>query len=674
VSRLPISQDNVRGFTQSFMIALLAVVLYFAGQLSGLEERLGVDFRLKVRGERAAHPAIAIIAVDEPSIDALGRWPWDRDVHAKLIERLTAAGAKAIAFDVLFTEPDQCGRSWADEALGRAASKSGKVVFGCLFHNDPNLGRPVQPLWPIKALLKPGVEVGVVNIFPELDGVTRRVPLVIQDEEGFVPTLALAAFALAEGKPAPQVLDELQPPLDDSAWHELMVDYVGGREFQRFPYHSFVDVLKGKVPADAFKDKIVLVGGTAVGLFDFKSVPNIANFPGVEIHANVLDNLLQRRFLKHRGGDWDTVLMMLVFGALCGFLALKVPTWSGVISAGLLLGYFVVGQELFSGKQVVINYVGPAFGVVFSYLVMFFIRFRRENREKRWIRGTFAQYMSPKIVDAITKNPDLLRLGGEDREMTVFFSDIVGFTSIAETMTPQELVKVLNEYLTEMSNVVFQYGGVVDKYIGDAIMAFWNAPIDQPDHAVLACLTALDQVEKLKDVQRRFAERKLPHIDFRVGINTGHMVVGNMGSLSRFDYTAMGDAVNMASRLEGANKPFHTRIMVSEFTYEKAKEQVEVRPLDWLRVKGKSVPIQVYELAARKGALTPQQKKGFDLYGEGLALYREKKFKKAIDSFKAVLQVLPDDGPSKAYLARCDNFIAFPPPPEWDGVYVMTTK
>ena len=489
-----------------------------------------------------------------------------------------------------------------------------------------------------------------------------------------VPSLSFAAYAVYRGMTPEEAFNDLHPPVDDNRWHEMLIDYVGGNGYQQFPYYSFADVLHGKVPAEAFKDKIVLVGGTAVGLFDFRSVPNVSNFPGVEIHANALDNILRRRFLVHKDSLWQTIAIMIVFGVLCGFLALKVPTWAGALSAALLLGYFLVCQWLFSREQIVLNYVGPAFGVLFSYLVTFFIRFRRENKEKRWIRSTFNQYMSPSIIEAITKDPSLLKLGGEDREMTVFFSDLAGFTGIAESMNPRELVSVLNEYLTEMSQIIFHYGGVVDKYIGDAIMAFWNAPIDQPNHAALACFTALDQSEKLKDLQKRFAARGLPLVDCRIGVNTGHMVVGNMGSNSRFDYTVMGDAVNLASRLEGANKPFRSRIMISEFTYEKAKDEVEVRPLDLMKLKGKTVPIQVYELIARKDRLTADQKKAFAAYAEGLTLYRAKKFTQAIESFKNSLAVLPDDGPSRLYIERCENFIAFPPPPTWDGVFVMTTK
>ncbi|MBI4396471.1 MAG: adenylate/guanylate cyclase domain-containing protein, partial [Elusimicrobia bacterium] len=251
---------------------------------------------------------------------------------------------------------------------------------------------------------------------------------------------------------------------------------------------------------------------------------------------------------------------------------------------------------------------------------------------------------------------------------------LVGFTTLSESMGSAQLVEVLNEYLTEMSDIILKHDGVVDKYIGDAIMAFWNAPIEQPRHASLACFTALDQMEQLAVLQKRFAERGLPFIDCRIGINTGVVHVGNMGSKTRFDYTVMGDTVNLASRLEGANKPYHTHIMISEFTCEEAKDDIEVRVLDLLRVKGKTIPIKVFELLARKGQLTPDRQKAFALYQDGLNFYYDRKFEKALEKFKKVGEVLPEDGPSLLYMERCRDYAAAPPPKDWDGVYVMTTK
>jgi adenylate cyclase len=654
----------------ALLVTLLTAGFFITNSFQGLEFR-SIDHRFAKRGPRAAASDVVIITADEKSFSALGLWPWARRLHGRLIDRLTKAGAKAIAFDILFLEDDKA-RPGSDEELGRAAARSGKVVFGMLFQQNEG-GKAAGPAFPIEALhAGDNIQVGSVNFNPETDGVCRKVPAWIEFQDNAIPSLSLAAYAVAHDMTVSDAIQKLKIPVLDSenAWNEFFLNFVGG--YQSFPYYSFSDVLAGKVPDEVFKDKVVFVGGTATGLFDFKAVPNVPYYPGLEIHANAYENYVDGTFLRQIPVLW-TLLLILIFGMVSGFFAARAPTWSWAVSGGLIAAYYAAARWAFS-RNVLLDFVWPVIVVLASYLVVFFYRFRTERQEKRWIKSTFSQYMSPKIVEAITKNPELLKLGGEDREMTVFFSDLAGFTSISEAMTPRELVSVLNEYLTEMSNIIFYYGGVVDKYIGDAIMAFWNAPIDQPDHAVLACYTALDQVEKLKELQKRFADRKLPPVDFRVGVNTGHMVVGNMGSHSRFDYTVMGDAVNLAARLEGANKPFRTRIMISEFTYAKAKDALEVRPLDLLRVKGKTVPVQVYELAARKGQLSPEQKKAFAAYNEGMAFYRDKKFERAIDAFKKNLAALPDDGPARTYVERCENFLAFPPPPSWDGVYVMTTK
>ncbi|MGQ0643905.1 MAG: CHASE2 domain-containing protein [Elusimicrobiota bacterium] len=658
-------------FANFLLAAAVAVGIlgfhHFIG-LDGLELR-SVDFRFHLRGDRAPHPDVVVVAADEKSIAEMGRWPWRRDVHGVLIDFLSKAGAKVVAFDVLFTEPDR-DRPQSDARLGDRAEKSGRAVFGMLFQREQD-GRPAKPLLPLPALRTSPA--GFVNIFAEIDGVSRRLPVWVEYEGRPYYGLAFAAYAAALGRSPEDVLRSASVPTEEGPWNEINLNFVGG--YETFPYHSYVDVYKGRADPADFKDKIVLVGGTAIALFDTQSVPNVANFPGLEIHANALDNYLNGNYLRRAGRGW-TVFFVLLF-TLAGALFLpRVAVWKGaVIFAALAAGYFLLTYWLFAQKNVLLEFVIPATAIVATYLVIFSYRLLTEEKEKRWIKGTFSQYMSKKLVDILASDPDRMKLGGEEKEMTVFFSDLAGFTTLSESMRAPDLVHLLNEYLTEMSDIILvKYDGFVDKYIGDAIMAFWNAPLDQPDHAKLACFAALDQMEKLKELQRRFAERKLPAIDCRMGINTGLMVVGNMGSNNKFNYTVIGDPVNQASRFEGANKAYHTHIMISETTYEKAKNDVEVRQLDLLRVKGKNLPIRVYELAARKDGLSEAQKNGFALYGEGLAFYLERKFEKALDKFKKTLAHLPDDGPSQVYIKRSEDYIKAPPPKNWDGVFVMTTK
>jgi adenylate cyclase len=628
----------------SFAVTALVLILFLRGTFTGLENQ-SIDYRFKVRGDRPSHERVAIITIDEKSIAEMGRWPWSREVHARLVDWLGKAGVSAVAFDVLFTEADR-DRPHGDRALARSSAKAGNVVLGMLFQVGDD-GLPAQPLVPLGFLKDAGGFIpGSVNIFPEPDGVNRKVPVWMEYEGRFYPSLSLAALAAAERTTPEQAAENLALPVEGT-WNEMNLNFVGG--FQAFPYFSFVDVYKNRVAPELFKDKIVLVGGTATALFDFLAVPNVPVFPGLEVHANAIDNYLNRNFLRH-GSFGLACLLIVLFGLSCGYLTARVPAWIGALSAVAWIGgYFAVCQVLFSRRFVILDFVGPALAVLASYVVVLFYRF-------------------------ITQDPSRLRLGGEEREMTVFFSDLAGFTSISEALKPADLVTVLNEYLTDMSDIILKHDGVVDKYIGDAIMAFWNAPVDQPKHATQACMAALDQMDRLAYLHKKFAERKLPLIDCRVGVNTGHMVVGNMGSKNRFDYTVMGDSVNLASRLEGANKPYHTHIMISEFTYEKAKNDVEVRQLDLLRVKGKAIPIKVYELAARKDQLSDAQKKGFKLYAEALELYLDRKFEKAKALFKKVQEVLPEDGPSEVYIQRAEGYLVKPPPKDWDGVFVMTTK
>ncbi len=305
---------------------------------------------------------------------------------------------------------------------------------------------------------------------------------------------------------------------------------------------------------------------------------------------------------------------------------------------------------------------------------MLFYRLLVEEREKRKIKGSFKQYLSPKIIDVLTKDPSKLKLGGEEREVSIFFLDIAGFTKMSEALSPTQLVEVMNQCLTEFSSVILKHDGLINKYIGDCIMAFWNAPADQPQHAAQACFAALECVQALPELNRRFQERGLPALDCRIGINSGVVVVGNMGSNERFDYTVMGDAVNLASRLEGANKQYHTHIMISDGTFEKVRDVLEARDLDLIRVKGKKEPRKVFEVLCKKNEMSEEMSEGRKRYHNALSLYRQRRFSECIEAFEAVFEVLPVDFVTRVYLERARAFISHPPSPYWDGVYDMTTK
>ncbi|MBF0239140.1 MAG: adenylate/guanylate cyclase domain-containing protein [SAR324 cluster bacterium] len=301
---------------------------------------------------------------------------------------------------------------------------------------------------------------------------------------------------------------------------------------------------------------------------------------------------------------------------------------------------------------------------------MFFV----SDKDKRFIKGAFQQYLSPSVIHTLMDNPKALSLGGEEKILTAMFSDVAGFSTISEKLTPNELVHLLNEYLTEMTDIIMKYDGTVDKFEGDAIIAFFGAPLPFEDHATRAALVTLEMESRVAELRPKWKEEWGVHIAQRIGLNTGRMVVGNMGSKNRFDYTVMGNSVNLAARLEGTNKVYKTTLMMSEMTYEKCRDTIVGRELDLIRVIGINQPVRIYEIICRVGDLTTQQEQGFKLFAEGLECYRQRQWEQGIAKFEEVLKILPQDGPSGVFIERCQNFMRTPPPADWDKVYTATSK
>ncbi len=422
------------------------------------------------------------------------------------------------------------------------------------------------------------------------------------------------------------------------------------------------------------KDKIILIGATAVGIYDLRVTPFDKNFPGPETHITVLDNLVRKNFIRVDPAESRTMIWAL---ALLGtLLALAIG------HSGPFLGFFVVFAA--SGALIILDQVLlrqglvttmalPGLQVVSIYTLIVLYKYFTEERKKKELRKTFSKYVSPAIVDEILKSPDNIELGGKKQRMSVFFSDVRGFTKFSEKLDPQDLSDVLTRYLTPMTQIVFANKGTLDKYMGDALMAFFGAPISYPDHAKYACRTALASMEKLKEIQADFKAKNLPHIDIGIGINTSDMSVGNMGSDIVRSYTVMGDGVNLASRLEGINKEYGTRIIISEFTYGDIKNDFTVREVDWVQVKGKNKPVRIFELISEG---KPENSVGecLGLFQEGFDLYHKKEFTVALKKFEQALKAHPGDPPSELYVARCQEYLAEAPPENWDGVHVMKTK
>jgi adenylate cyclase len=452
----------------------------------------------------------------------------------------------------------------------------------------------------------------------------------------------------------------------------LMVNYHGPA--RTYPYISFADAALNKFPKETFKDKIVLIGASATGIGDARATPfGGIDFPGVEIHANLIDNILNQQFLVHHAPQVLTDIgFILLFGIPLGiWLAMVQPRWMALGFALLLPFAGIVYWAFLHGWW--LNFVVPAvFTLIPNVSLVALYRVLVEEQEKRKVRGAFQQYVSPEVIRRLLNDPE--RVKPRKTEVTVLFSDIRGFTTISESLDAQELADLLNAYLTEMTRIIFHHRGTLDKYIGDAVMAIWGAPFDEPNHAERCCFGAVNMLTRLAELQSGWREQRKPILDIGIGINTGFASVGNMGSSLRYGYTAIGDAVNLASRLEGLNKEYGTHILISESTQQELHtDQLMLREIDLIRVKGKLQPLTIYEI------LTPDLVANngpelVELFGLAREAYKRHDWLAAISAFESVLSRWPDDGPARIFLSRCVEYLSEAPASNWDGVYVMKHK
>jgi adenylate cyclase len=420
-------------------------------------------------------------------------------------------------------------------------------------------------------------------------------------------------------------------------------------------------------------DKIVLIGEVAEVAHDEFETP-VGDVYGVEIIANGIATILRGGPLVAASLAVEVFFGLLLMAVFLGTRRLQNPVPRNAISAGTIVLFILLTTYLYVYQGYVVSMSYLVLAAIFSMVVVNVRFYISEMGQKAMIRDMFGQYLSPKVVQDLVEDPSKVKLGGEEREMTAYFSDIAGFSTISEHLTPSELVQLLNDYLTEMCNIIIGYEGTVDKFEGDAIMAFWGAPNIQSEHAKLACFSAIDMNTRLVELRQKWEAEGSPLINVRMGLNSGPMVVGNMGSVQKLNYTIMGDAVNLASRLEGANKAFGTQMMISETTYQGCASLIDVRELDTIRVVGKSEPVTVYELLERKGETTAAVADLVYEFEKALALYKNADFLAAKAAFDRCLDIFSDDGPSATYLQRCQRYIDNPPAPDWDGVFALTEK
>jgi len=659
-------------------ILLVLILGLFTPWLWQLENAT-YDFVFRVRPRLSPPADIAIVSLDESSIKELGPMPWNRRVHAELLKKLKAGGAKMVVFDVLFDLPSEKYPEGDVEFTQAIALFGKKVILGkdLSTTSDPQFALE-QPIEPLPAFTEAGAATGFVSTLPDADTKIRRSSWLVKEQT----TLATQAYSELTGQKITlrnnqvYVGDHPVPTEWVTQYPGFMIHYVGPSH--TIPTRSIYQVLDGTIPPGFVKDKIVFVGadlaaenktgGPGVDRFP-TPVDEDTLMPGVEIHANALNTILSGAFIRTAGPGviW---LLLLIFGILtsiyCG--ALK-PVAAGVATFVTILVAGVAVYLIFANYNYWLPSVSPTFLIVFVYSGNTMVQYRLAYRERAQIQSAFKHYVSAEVLGELMKNPENLGLGGREVEATVLFTDIAGFSKISEKITPTELTQMLNQYFELLASVIMKEGGMVNKFIGDAVMAIWGVPLENPSHAIQACRAAL---------QMHSAMLVMDPVKCRIGLNTGKMIAGNMGSKERFEYTVIGDAVNLASRLEGVNKPYHTDIMISEMTEEKVRGHFLLREVDSIRVVGKLKPVRIYQLLdtiANEGAPEHDRwKQMIDSFMPSLEAYRETSWERATQLFETHVKIFPEDPVGKIYLDRCRAFTAAPPVADWDGVYQMETK
>ena len=687
--------------------------------------------------QQTARPVV-IADIDEASLKEIGQWPWPRTVVADLVTRLRELGAVAIGFDIVFAEPDRMSPAVAaasfrgldaatrdklaalpsnDQVLADAIKQTGGVVVGQAGAATPSprseaemalqtgfavLGPDPRPfLVTFPGLLRnvPAIEQaaagrGLFSIKPERDGIIRRVPVVMNAQDTLVPALTLEMLRVVTRAGAILVRTDdagvravavpgLEVPTDGNGQF-----WVHFNKHDPARYVSAADVLHGRTPADRFNGRLVLIGTSATGLLDIKTTPVEPAMPGVEVHAQILESVLTQALLARPDYAIGVELVAAVVFGIAIIIAAPMLPASIVIAIGALLIAGLIGVSLyfFVAHNLLIDFTYPLMSFWLIYLVLTFVNYFREQKQRQQIRSAFGFYLSPPLVEQLAKSPEKLVLGGEERRMTILFSDVRGFTTISEHYKddPQGLTRLMNRFLTPLTNAIIERKGTIDKYIGDAIMAFWNAPVDDEEHEANACDAALEMLARAEalnvELKREAEANGSVYMPLRIGIglNSGPCVVGNMGSDFRFNYSVLGDTVNLASRLESRTKDYRLSMVIGSRTAEGAKTKFATMEIDLIQVKGKKQPEVVFTVLGRAEVNDdPRCKDLRDLNAAMLATYRKQQWDEAkglIDRCRKLANGFGVDGLYDMYVERIEAYRADPPPPDWNGVYEAESK
>ena len=613
-----------------------------------------------------------------------------KDINDRILaDAIRQAHSTTVLGYFFHMSPSELNYDIGKKEIDRQLALIGKSKYPMILQQDPEASRlpfitAYAPEANLKILSDAADGSGFFTVASDLDGVVRNVPLMIKCGEDLFPHLTVQCVWQYLDRPQLIVkvpdygVEGIQMgsqfiPTDENG--HLRINYLGPAGV--FPHYSITDILKGETPAGTFKDRIVLVGATAVGTHDLRSTPFSPVYPGVEIHATVIDNMLTGRFInKPRWSEIFDLIAIISIGLLPGVFLPRVKAMAGLmIALGIFTLHILFTRWLFIQFNLWLNMVYPLASLAISYTFVTVFRYATVEKDRRRIKGTFRQYVAPMVIEEMLKDPEQLKLGGEEKVLTVLFSDLERFTSYSERYGPREMIKILSEYFNRVSEEIFKQRGTLKEYVGDEVMAFFGAPIDQPDHAKRACETALAMRDARHKLSKEWADSGRPILHARTGVNSGPMLIGNLGSRYRFAYGVLGDQVNLGSRLEGLNKQYKTSIIIGENTYELVKDDFIVRDMDLVRVVGKEQCVRVYELIARAGeTLSPKHLGALEAYAAGYDEYCRQHWDKAIDHFKRALELRPDDGPSKTMLARCRIYEEDPPPEDWECVFEPTTK
>src|SRR5579862_256021 len=697
------------------------------------------DFFQVLRPRVQSGYPVVIVDIDEDSLKAIGQWPWPRTTVADLVTRLTQLGALTIGFDVIFPEPDRMSPAIAEQSF-HGLDPQTRAKLDSLPSNDEVLADAIKhsrvvvgqagaakpaPTPPAEAALRTGFAVlgpnpapylvtfpgllrnvlpieqaaagrGLFSIDPERDGIIRRVPVVMEAQGVLVPSLSLEMLRVISQSSAIIVkVDPAGDGVQSVAVRGLEVPTdARGRIFVHFSktdpalYVPAKDVLQGKLSRDRLRGKLVLIGTSAIGLLDLKTTPVEAVMPGVEVHAQILESVLTNSLLVNPAYAIGAEIVVAVLIGLAIIIAapLLSPTIVVVLGAFLIAGLIGLSLYLFVAQNLLIDFTYPLISSWLIYLALTFVNYFREQKQRQQIRSAFGFYLSPHMVEQLARSPEKLVLGGEERRMTILFSDVRGFTTISEHFKddPQGLTRLMNRFLTPLTNAIIERKGTIDKYIGDAIMAFWNAPVDDDEQEANACDAALAMQERAAELnvelKRESEANGATYMPLRIGIglNTGPCVVGNMGSDFRFNYSVLGDTVNLASRLEARTKDYRLPLVIGSRTAEAAKQKFAIMEIDLILVKGKKQPEAVFAVLGRSEVeQDPRCRELRELNAQMLARFRKQEWDEArnlINRCRKIADGFDVAGLYDMYEERIAAYRADPPGPDWDGVYEAESK